>query len=64
MPLSWDGVVPPDTGALSAALVELLLDGERRLVMGRAAAKRAAERFGSARLVTDHAVLYRRLIES
>ena len=57
-------VVPPDAGALSAALVELLLDAERRSVMGRAAAERAAERFGSARLVTDHAVLYRRLIES
>ena len=57
-------VVPPDTGALSAALVELLLDAERRSVMGRAAAERAAERFGSARLVTDHAVLYRRLMES
>ena len=57
-------VVPPDAGALSAALVELLLDAERRSVMGRAAAERAAERFGSARLVTDHAVLYRRLMES
>ena len=57
-------VVPPDAGALSAALVELLLDAERRSVMGRAATERAAERFGSARLVTDHAVLYRRLMES
>ena len=57
-------VVPPDADALSAALVELLLDAERRSVMGRAAAERAAERFGSARLVTDHAVLYRRLMES
>ncbi len=57
-------VVPPDAGVLSAALVELLLDAERRSVMGRAAAERAAERFGSARLVPDHAVLYRRLMES
>ena len=57
-------VVPPDACALSAALVELLLDAERRSVMGRAAAERAVERFGSARLVTDHAVLYRRLMES
>jgi glycosyltransferase involved in cell wall biosynthesis len=57
-------VVPPDAGALAEALVELLLDGERRSVMGRAAAQRAVERFGSARLVSDHAVFYRRLMES
>jgi glycosyltransferase involved in cell wall biosynthesis len=57
-------VVPPDAGALAEALVELLLDGERRSIMGRAAAQRAVERFGSARLVSDHAVFYRRLMES
>ena len=57
-------VVPPDAGALAEALVELLLDGERRSVMGRAAAQRAVERFGSARLVSDQAVFYRRLMES
>ena len=46
------------------ALVELLLDAKRRSVMGRAAAQRAVERVGSARLVSDHAVFYRRLMES
>jgi glycosyltransferase involved in cell wall biosynthesis len=57
-------VVPPDAGALASAMVELLLDADRRSVMGRAAADRAVARFGSARLVTDHAVLYRSLLES
>ena len=56
-------VVPPDADALAAALVELLLDPDRRAVMGRSAAERAVERFGSARLVSDHASLYRRLLD-
>ena len=50
-------------GDLGAALVELLLDPDRRTAMGQAAARRAVERFGTARLVSDHASLYRRLLD-
>ena len=56
-------VVPPDAGDLGAALVELLLDPDRRTAMGQSAARRAVERFGTARLVSDHASLYRRLLD-
>ena len=56
-------VVPPDAGDLGAALVELLLDPDRRTAMGQSAARRAVERFGTARLVSDYASLYRRLLD-
>jgi len=55
-------VVPPCARLLAAGLVDLLLDGERRAEMGRAARARARGRFGVDRLVADHEALYRQLL--
>lgn len=45
-------LVPPrDVGALTTALADLLEDGTRRKLMGKAARQRAVERFGAARIV-------------
>ncbi|MEC9000221.1 MAG: glycosyltransferase [Actinomycetota bacterium] len=55
-------VVPPDARSLAAGLVDVLADGDRRAEMGRAARDRARLSFGASRLVSDHVVLYRRLL--
>jgi glycosyltransferase involved in cell wall biosynthesis len=52
-------LVPPrDAGALAKAVIELLLDPERRARMGEAARRRAAEAFDEVRLVGELEAVY------
>jgi L-malate glycosyltransferase len=52
-------VVPAqDAAALSRALVELYRDPQRAALMGRAARRRAVERFSQERMCAEHARLY------
>jgi glycosyltransferase involved in cell wall biosynthesis len=56
-------VVPTDSVALSQALVALFTNEQLRQKMGISAARHTMANFSSARLVKDHADLYKRLIE-
>jgi glycosyltransferase involved in cell wall biosynthesis len=54
-------VVPTQANAVADALNRLLGDDALRAAMGVAAARHAEQAFGTARLVADHATLYREL---
>jgi glycosyltransferase involved in cell wall biosynthesis len=54
-------VVPPDAAALAEALAWVIDDTELRTRFGEEAHRYAEAAFGTARLVADHAALYRRV---
>jgi glycosyltransferase involved in cell wall biosynthesis len=56
-------LVPPgDAGALAGALLALAGDPRRRQSLGRAARRRALDRYGAERLLSDVDALYRELV--
>ena len=55
-------VVEPTAAAVASALVSLIREPQHRTDLGAEAARHAAERFGPARQVAEHAALYRRLV--
>jgi glycosyltransferase involved in cell wall biosynthesis len=57
-------VPPSDVPALAAALSELLSDSERRVALGRAAAKRAAQQFSLENNLRNTAALYIETLET
>lgn len=58
------GIVVPrgDVGGLASAMVEMAADAERREEFGRAARRRALDRYGADRLLGDIDELYRELV--
>ena len=56
-------VVPPDPEAIARALLTLLRDDGLRRRMGDAARRLAKRHYSVQRLVSDHELLYRRLVE-
>lgn len=57
-------VPPTDPGALAAAVASLLLDGDRRASMGRAALEHARGRLGLDRMIDAYVSLYRELVSA
>jgi glycosyltransferase involved in cell wall biosynthesis len=55
-------VAKEDPVALAGAIIRLLTDPQRATAMGQSARRRALERFGWERFLTDYDALYRRLM--